>query len=72
MDEKELLNGEVEADKFFIIIPVFASNFLKRDFDDVRETEAYINNRPATKPRVVYSYNCNCVGLSVETKILYC
>ena len=51
MNEKELLNGEVEADKFFIIIPVFASNFLKRDFDDVRETEAYINNRLATKPR---------------------
>ena len=48
MNEKELLNGEVEADKFFIIIPV-----LKRDFDDVRETEAYINNRLATKPRVV-------------------
>ena len=72
MDEKELLSGEVEADKFFIILPVFASNFLKRDFEDVRETEAYINNRPATKPRVVKSYNCNCVGLSVEAKIHYC
>ena len=53
MNEKELLNGEVEADKFFIIIPVFASNFLKRDFNHVRETEAYINNHLATKPRVV-------------------
>ena len=71
MDEKELLSGEVEADKFFIILPVFASNFLKRDFEDVRETEAYVNNRQGTKPRVVKSYNCNCVGLSVETKIHY-
>ena len=51
MNEKELLNGEVEADKFFIIIPVVASNFLKRDFDDVRETEAYINNRLATQTK---------------------
>ena len=43
---------------------------MKRDFEDVRKTEAYINNRPATKPKVSISFII-AIALVFQSKLKF-
>ena len=73
MAEKELLSDEVEADTFFVIVP--ATALISRNVtlkDCTRNSgDVYLQLLGNKTNRCYKSYKCNCVGFSVETKILY-